>query len=104
MPELELQRTEEALTKLLEVRDSATIICYTPFGIVRGKIRRSKDPSATQIGVKPSDTVLKLHNAVVEHYSSHLPTGLHKVFFLRLKEVWGYIVAEEYEGPASGRE
>lgn len=95
MAELDLQRTEEALSRALEIQDSVTIICYTPFGIVRGKILRSTSPSTTQIGIKQSDPVLKVHNAVVEHYSSHLPTGIYKVFYLRLKKVSGYSLVED---------
>jgi hypothetical protein len=95
MAELDLLRTEEALTRALESRESATIVCYTPFGIVRGKIQRSSAASATQIGIKQADPVLRVHDAVVEHYSSHLPTGIYKVFYLRLKKVSGYSLSEE---------
>lgn len=95
MAELDLQRTEEVFTRALESRESAIIICYTPYGIVKGRIHRSNAPSATQIGIKQSDPVLKLHDAVVEHYSSHLPTGLHKIFYLKLKKVSGFVLIED---------
>ena len=73
---------------------TVTITCYTPFGIVRGILHRSKDLAQTQIAIKQADPVLKLHDAVVEHYSSHLPTGVYKVFYLRLKKVSGYVLTE----------
>ena len=95
MAELELHRTEEALNRALEARESVVLICYLPFGIVRGTVRRSADISQTQIGIKQSDPVLKLHDTIVEQYSSHLPTGLHKVFYVRMKKISGYVLAEE---------
>jgi len=94
MAELELQRADEALSRALESREAVTLICYTPFGIVKGTVNRSTDVTQSHIAIKQADHVLKLHDAVVEHYSSHLPTGIYKVFFLSLKKVSGYVLIE----------
>lgn len=95
MADLHLERTAELLAKALEARESVTIICYTTFGIVRGSFKHSSDST---VGRTPfasageSDLVIRLHETVVEHYSSHLPTGLYPVFYLSLKEVSGYVL------------
>ncbi len=96
MAELQLERTEEALARALDGREAVTVICYTPFGIVRGILRRASPGTGSESAFIEgrSDPVIGLHDAVVEHYSSHLPTGLYKVFYLSLKQVSGYVLVE----------
>lgn len=95
MINLEVERTEDALSRALDQREAVTVICYTPFGIVRGTLRRRNPELGSPGSSGQSDPVIGVHDAVVEHYSSHIPTGLYPIFFLSLRQVSGYVILKE---------
>ncbi|MEP7271333.1 MAG: hypothetical protein ABI882_07495 [Acidobacteriota bacterium] len=105
MAELQFERSEEALARALGDRESVILICYAPFGIVRGTLHRHSlvapaDASAVphvkgeRSGKRRFDRVIELHDAIVEHHSSHLPTGLHKTFFLKLDRLSAFLIVD----------
>ena len=75
------------------------LILYTSFGVVRGHIsanafaetNRMMDATVentSRVTIEPD--VLELSEALVEHYSNHLPTGAYDRLFVRVSDVQGF--------------
>ena len=65
--------------------DTVGLLCYTSFGVVRG----SFTPAATPDVSSNVGRMIELRDAVVEHYSNHLPTGRYDQLFLNLNDIAG---------------
>lgn len=84
---------EETLRSALSTRESITIVCYTSFGIVRGLLtRRASD------GAGSDDwALIALNDAVVEHYSNHIPTEKYPQLFIKSADIRGFALFEVEE-------
>ena len=97
--ELPLERLEEALAAVLDAQNPVALLCYTPFGVVRGILERRTfpgrdDPSRDHTG--ETDLVIGLRDAVIEHYWNHLPTGRYSVLHISLNQISGFAVLPEW--------
>ena len=97
--ELPLERLEEALSAVLDAQNPVALICYTPFGVVRGILERGplpgrEDHSRDLAG--ETDLVIGLRDAVIEHYWNHLPTGRYSILHLSLNQISGFAVLREW--------
>jgi hypothetical protein len=84
MTELPLPWLEEMLGTMA-ANDTVGLLCYTSFGIVRG----SFTPVAAPAISSTLGRMIELRDAVVEHYSNHLPTGRYDQLFLSLTDIAG---------------
>ena len=84
MTELSLPWLEEMLGSVA-ANDMVGLLCYTSFGVVRG----SYTPATTPAASSNVGRMIELRDAVVEHYSNHLPTGRYDQLFLSLTDIAG---------------
>lgn len=70
------------------------IVLYTSFGVIRGYIRRATGNTFTGSEVD-SRHLIKIDEATVEHYSSHLPTGSFSRLYVRLDDILGFAMGEQ---------
>jgi hypothetical protein len=94
MSEALLKRLSEALAAVAGRQEALSLILYSPFGIVRGEITGKSVEAATQAPGEASG-YLELRQAVVEHYSNHLPTGNYARLFINLRDVSGFVIESE---------
>ena len=81
------------------------MVLYTSFGIVRGRtgLTFSQEPANPQssagAGYSPSQEVIELYDATVEHHSNHLPTASFDRLYVRLGDVRGFaLVTSQGQG------
>jgi hypothetical protein len=84
MTELPLPWLEEMLGSVA-ANDTVGLLCYTSFGVVRGSFTAAATPNASSTVGR----MIELHDAVVEHYSNHLPTGKFDKLYLSLTDIAG---------------
>lgn len=78
----------------------SSLVLYTPFGVVRGKISRSTsdnlnlrssegvENNLSRVRLEPD--VLELEDCYVEHYSNHLPTGYFRKLYIRIDDIHSF--------------
>lgn len=85
---------ESALAEALALGGSVSVCCYLPFGIVRGALvpSESNDSSPSGASADAPAQMIELCDAVVEHYSNHLPTGRYDRLLLRIGDISGCVL------------
>lgn len=85
---------ESALADALASGESVSVFCYLPFGIVRGALAplESDDSSPSGACADAPALMIELRDAVVEHYSNHLPTGRYDRLLLRIGDISGCVL------------
>lgn len=94
MPDAVINRLSEALTQKAGESGLLRLILYVPFGVVRAEITRAQIRNAAQ-EAHDGYRLITLQNAVVEHYSNHLPTGNYDQLHLNTSEIAGLVVLNE---------
>lgn len=75
-------------------RRPVSLILYLPFGIVRGQLA-ANDPAGAAALLGRGQGLVEIEQAVVEHYSNHLPTGNYSSLFVNLQQISGFSIIEE---------
>ena len=73
---------------------AASVVLYTSFGVVRGNVRSGSQPGnpASDGDGQNDQQVLRISEATVEHYSSHLPTASFDQLYVLVSDVLGFAV------------
>lgn len=101
MTELPLFGIKTLLAPALAAGQAAFLLCYLPFGIVRGQIvapeasPEAADADNTNTSSPEDSLMIELRDAVVEHYSNHLPTGRYPRLHLRLSDISGCVLLDD---------
>jgi hypothetical protein len=71
----------------------AQVVLYTSFGVVRGRIGYAfaqvlKEEQISN--TNPFHAVIELDDAMIEHYSNHLPKASFNRLYVRLNDVQGF--------------
>ncbi|MFN7944626.1 MAG: hypothetical protein U0Z53_04700 [Blastocatellia bacterium] len=71
-----------------------SLILYLPFGIVRGQMV-ADSPEGVIAQLSGGAGMVEISQAVVEHYSNHLPTGNYDRLFIGVAQLTGFSVIEQ---------
>jgi hypothetical protein len=94
MPDAVVSRLSEAITEESGHGDPLRLILYLPFGVVRAEMSHRQVRVAAQ-AVYNDYHLITLQNAVVEHYSNHLPTGNYDNLHLNTNQIAGLVIIKE---------
>lgn len=87
------QRPGEALTSGPRPHP-VSLILYLPFGIVRGQVT-ADSPEAVIARLSVGQGLIEITQAVVEHYSNHLPTGNYDRLYIGVAQLTGFSIIEQ---------